>query len=46
VQTAGDAFMAIFSLSENIENDLFRMLQAVIGILAISEIKILFAPCK
>ena len=40
VQTAGDAFMAIFSLSENIENDLFRMLQAAIGILAISEIKI------
>lgn len=41
VQTAGDAFMAIFDFSkkeENLEEDLFSVLKAAIGIISIPEI--------
>lgn len=40
VQTAGDAFMAIFNLSRNVEEDLFSVLKAAIGILSISKIAV------
>lgn len=40
VQTSGDAFMAIFDLSQNVEEDLFAVLKAAIGILSIPKITV------
>ena len=40
VQTAGDAFMAIFTLSENIERDLFLVIKSAIGMICLDELKI------
>ena len=40
VQTAGDAFMAIFNLSHNVEEDLFSVLKAAIGIVSIPKIAV------
>ncbi|MCB1191809.1 MAG: adenylate/guanylate cyclase domain-containing protein [Leptospiraceae bacterium] len=46
VQTAGDAFMAIFTLTENVLDDIHRILQAAIGMLSINSVEIEGKPME
>lgn len=46
VQTAGDAFMAIFTLTDNTIEDIIRILKAAIGMLSIHSVEIEGKPME